>query len=167
MVRDQDDPDCFIIVAGERRKRAFEILGKTTIPSIITSGSIDEIALIENIQRENLHPLDEANAIAKLMENYQYSQIAVAKAIGKSCPTVNELLRLTSLPETIQNECRALDTPKTTLIAISKIEDKEQQLLVWEQAKTYGMTSRIARTKKKNQHLQRLRGNIRTIRKKF
>jgi ParB family chromosome partitioning protein len=149
VVRDQDDQDCFIIVAGERRKRAFEILGKTTIPSIITSGSIDEIALIENIQRENLHPLDEANAIAKLMENYQYSQVAVAKAIGKSRPTVNELLRLTSLPDTIQSVCRALDTPKTTLVAISKIEDKEQQFLVWEQAKTHGMTSRIARAKKK------------------
>jgi ParB-like chromosome segregation protein Spo0J len=83
------------------------------------------------------------------MENYQYSQVAVAKAIGKSRPTVNELLRLTSLPETIQNECRALDTPKTTLVAISKIKDREQQFLVWEQAKTNGMTSRIARAKKK------------------
>jgi ParB family chromosome partitioning protein len=149
VVRDKDEQDCFIIVAGERRKRAFEILGKPTIPSIITSGSIDEIALIENIQRENLHPLDEANAIVRLMENYQYSQVSVAKVIGKSRPTVNELLRLTSLPETIQQECRALDTPKTTLFAISKNEDREQQFLVWEQAKTNGITSRVARAKKK------------------
>ena len=55
-----DDPAKFLIVAGERRYRAWQLLGRETMPAVITAGDPAEIALIENIQRENLHPLDEA-----------------------------------------------------------------------------------------------------------
>src|SRR5687767_6688317 len=72
------DPDPtsegYIIVAGERRYRAHQLLNRTTIPAIITSGDPAEIAVIENLQRENLHPLEEAHALNNLMQKHRYTQ---------------------------------------------------------------------------------------------
>ena len=148
--RDPNNPDGFIVVAGERRFRAFQLLGKQTIPAIMTTGAHDEIALIENIQRENLHPLDEARALANLMQRHGYSQGDVAKVVGKSRPTINELLRLATLPWAIQQECRTSDTPKSTLIEIAKIDTEADQLAAWEHMKRGGLTVRQARATKQS-----------------
>jgi ParB family chromosome partitioning protein len=86
--------DTFILVAGERRYRAHKLLGKTTIAAIVTQGNPDEIALIENLQREDLNPIDAAEALSTMMERYHYSQEELGRAIGKNRVTVNELLRL-------------------------------------------------------------------------
>jgi ParB family transcriptional regulator, chromosome partitioning protein len=144
-----DDPTKFMILAGERRYRAFQLLGRETIPAVITSGDPAEIALIENIQRENLHPLDEARGLAHLMQKHGYTQEEVSRVVAKSRPTVNELLRLTSLPLTIQHECRTFDIPKSTLVAIARADTEEKQQAVWERIKRNGMTVREARTTKK------------------
>jgi ParB family transcriptional regulator, chromosome partitioning protein len=144
-----DNPTKFMILAGERRYRAFQLLGRDTIPAVITSGDPAEIALIENIQRENLHPLDEARGLAHLMQKHGYTQEEVSRVIAKSRPTVNELLRLTTLPLTIQHECRTFDIPKSTLVAIARADTEEKQQAVWERIKRNGMTVREARTTKK------------------
>ena len=151
VTNDPDEPDRFIIVAGERRFRAFQKLGKETIPAIQTSGATDEIALIENIQRENLHPLEEARALANLIEKHGYRQEDVAEVIGKSRPTVNELLRLISLPILIQEECRMFDIPKSTLVALSRMRSEKEQLSAWEEAKQGRMTVRTAKSVQKGQ----------------
>ncbi len=140
-----DDPTKFLIVAGERRYRAWQLLGRETIPAVITAGDPAEIALIENIQRENLHPLDEARGLANLMQKHGYTQEDVSRVVAKSRPSVNELLRLTTLAQTIQQECRTFDIPKSTLVALARVETEEEQLALWRRVKHSGMTVRVAR----------------------
>ncbi len=69
-----ESEDGYTIVAGERRYRALKLLERKTVPALVlTDGSIDELALIENVQREDLHPLEEAEAMAELMERHGYT----------------------------------------------------------------------------------------------
>lgn len=95
------------IVAGERRYRASLLAGMKTIPAIIESFNdkeMNEIALIENIQRENLSPLEEAKAYAEMQKNYNYTQQEIAQKVGKSRSYIANILRLRQLPEKIQQE---------------------------------------------------------------
>ncbi|MBL0690107.1 MAG: ParB/RepB/Spo0J family partition protein [Alphaproteobacteria bacterium] len=92
------------IIAGERRFRASTLIKLETIPSIIKKmddQEIFEIALIENIQRDNLKPLEEARGYKQLMDNYGYTFKKVAEIIGKSRSHINNLVRLLSLPNDI------------------------------------------------------------------
>ena len=90
----------YMIIAGERRWRASKIAGLEFVPCIIknyTEKQIKEIALIENLQREDLNPVEAAKAIKQLMDEYNFTQEIVADRIGKSRPNVTNLLRLLSL----------------------------------------------------------------------
>lgn len=92
--------DRFEIIAGERRWRATQIAGLDTIPAVIRlvgDESAIAMALIENIQRENLNPIEEAMALKRLQEEFTLTQQEVAEAVGKSRTTVTNLLRLMSL----------------------------------------------------------------------
>jgi ParB family chromosome partitioning protein len=132
VVEDHENEGGFIIVAGERRYRAFKLLGKETIPAITTSGNPDEIALIENMQREDLSPIEEAEALEKLMGRHHYKQEDLAKVIGKARTTVVELLSLNKLPEEIKSECRTSDiAPKSVLIEIVRLGKPKDQLKFW------------------------------------
>jgi ParB family chromosome partitioning protein len=128
VVPDPNGGDGFVIVAGERRYRAHQHLGKPTIIAIITKGKSDEITLIENIQREDLSPMDQAEGLASLMEQHEYKQEELAKVVGKPRSTVTELLSLNTLPEDIKYECRTFDVPKSYLVQIvrSKPEERHQ-----------------------------------------
>jgi ParB family transcriptional regulator, chromosome partitioning protein len=128
VVPDPDGGDGYVIVAGERRYRAHQHLGRPTITAIITKGRSDEIALIENIQREDLSPMDQAEGLASLMERHEYKQEELAKVVGKPRSTVTELLSLNTLPEDIKQECRTFDVPKSYLVQIvrSKPEERHQ-----------------------------------------
>ncbi len=96
----------YMIIAGERRYRAAKMAGKTTIPVVIreyTDREIKEISLIENLQREDLNPIEAATAMKQLMDEYHLTQEELAERIGKSRPAVTNTLRLLSLsPEVIQ-----------------------------------------------------------------
>jgi ParB family chromosome partitioning protein len=150
VARDPDASEGFIIVAGERRYRAFQHLRKETIPAIITTGDPAETALIENIQREDLHPLDVARALTRLMQKHGYTQDEVSKVVGKARRTVGELLMLTTLPQPIQEEWRTSAIPKSTLIEIARIDTAQEQLTLWEHVKHGGMTVREARATKRS-----------------
>lgn len=92
------------IVAGERRYRAARIAGLTTIPAIVKDlGQLEqmEAALIENLQREDLNPVEEAQALKALMERYDYTQEKLAKRLGKSRPAIANLLRILNLPPAV------------------------------------------------------------------
>ncbi len=94
----------YMIVAGERRYRACQIAGVTEIPVVIrelTDKETMEIALIENLQRENLNPIEEAKGYRSLMDDYGLTQEQVSEAIGKSRPAVANSLRLLNLPDEI------------------------------------------------------------------
>lgn len=96
--------DRYVIIAGERRWRASRIAGLKTIPCIIkdyTEQEISEIAIIENLQREDLNPIESAKAIKNLINQYNLTQDEVADKIGKSRPAVANTLRLLSLPASI------------------------------------------------------------------
>jgi ParB family chromosome partitioning protein len=120
-----------MIVAGERRYRAHQQLAKPTIVAIITKGKPDEIALIENMQREDLSPIDQAEGLANMMTKHGYKQEDLAKVVGKSRVTVTELLSLNDLPDDIKRECRTFDIPKSVLVQIVRVGKPEEQLRFW------------------------------------
>lgn len=99
-------PYLYEIVAGERRFRASKMAGLSEIPALVKSlddANAMEIALIENVQRENLNPIEEASAYKNLMECCDYELPDVARLIGKSESYIRNMLRLTSLPDSVQN----------------------------------------------------------------
>jgi ParB family transcriptional regulator, chromosome partitioning protein len=150
-VKEAGDGDTYLLVAGERRFRAHQLLGKKTIFSIVTQGNPDEIALIENLQREDLNPIDEAEALARMMDRYSYTQEELGKIIGKSQNTVSEFLRMNTLPTVIKEEYRTFDTvPKSTLVAIARQETEEAKLAIWEEVKRGNVSVSIVRQAKKH-----------------
>lgn len=93
------------LIAGERRVRASRLAGKTTIPAIVRQLDEErmiEIAVVENLQREDLSPLEEAEAYHVLMEKLNLTQVQVAERIGKSRPYIANYLRLLSLPDQVK-----------------------------------------------------------------
>jgi ParB-like chromosome segregation protein Spo0J len=111
---------------------------------IVDETNADEIAIIENMQRENLKPLEEAEAVELLIKNHNYTQDDAAKILGKSRSSITELLGLLRLPETIRIECRTVDIPKSTLLAIARM-DVEGQAAAFEAAKSGSMSVRTAK----------------------
>lgn len=94
----------YMIIAGERRFRASKKAGLTTIPAIVrdyTEQQVKEISLIENLQREDLNPIETAVAIKQLMDEYKYTQEEVADRIGKSRPAIANTLRLLTLSQPV------------------------------------------------------------------
>ena len=105
VVRHTDDH--YQIIAGERRWRAAQKAGLKEVPVVIQDVSEDwalEMALIENIQREDLNPIEEAEAYRHLMSNFDLSQEEVARRVGRERPTVANALRLLRLPREIQQD---------------------------------------------------------------
>ena len=105
LVRSVANKNSYEIVAGERRWRAAQIAGLHDIPVIIKDVSDNEamcLALIENIQREDLNPLEEAGALERLINEFEMTHDAVADAVGRSRPAVSNLLRLLELDDSVK-----------------------------------------------------------------
>ena len=99
------DKDRYEIIAGERRWRASQLAGLATIPVIVRDVPDEAaiaLALIENIQRENLNPIEEAAALQRLQTEFELTQSQVAEAVGKSRSTITNLLRLLGLAEDVK-----------------------------------------------------------------
>ena len=127
--------DGYVIVSGERRFRAFQRLGRRTIPAILTDAQrLDEIALIENLQREDLAPLEEAEALGRMKDRYGYTHDQLAAVVGKARSTVTNLLRLLALPERIRRECSTSNIGRSVLLELASLEPKEQ-LRRWQQVR--------------------------------
>lgn len=97
------------IVAGERRWRASRLAGLTEVPAVVrelTDSETMEIALVENLQREDLDPVEEAEGIAQLIETYSLTQEEAARKLGKSRPAVANALRLLNLPAQVREMLR-------------------------------------------------------------
>lgn len=127
----------YIIVAGERRWRAAKLAGLREIDVKVHDGDdYRSIALIENLQREDLTPVEEASAVRDLIEqDPAINQSNVWQIIGKPRQTVNQLLKINTLPTLIKDESIGLEVPKTILIELSQLNDEELQLRLWEVAK--------------------------------
>lgn len=127
------DSGGYQIVAGERRWRACRMLGMSEVPAIIrefTDFETAQIALIENIQREDLNPIEEAAAYRTLMDEYSMTQEQLSKAVGKSRSAIANSVRLLNLPEPIIEmlKKRELSTGQAKAIAAADSEDKMIEL---------------------------------------
>ena len=101
-----DDKGKYMIIAGERRYRASKLARKSDIPAVIKDipmKDIMEIALIENLQREEVNPIEEALAYRSLIKNYEVTQEEISEAVGKSRPHITNTLRLLNLPQKIMD----------------------------------------------------------------
>ncbi|WP_258361123.1 ParB/RepB/Spo0J family partition protein [Moorella sulfitireducens (nom. illeg.)] len=135
------------LIAGERRLRACKIAGLKEIPAIIKeldARETAEIALIENLQREDLNPLEEAEAYRSLINEYNLTQEEIAHRVGKSRPVIANALRLLQLPAEIQEMVRegALSSGHARIIL--SLKDREQQLLLAKKIIAEGMAVREA-----------------------
>jgi len=122
----------YVIVAGERRWRAAKIAGLKTIPVVVkdlSSREVMEIALIENLQREDLNPIEEAEAYQKLMEEYNLTQEEVAKVVGKSRAAIANSVRLLGLTKEIKemlSDGRLTSGHARTLVTIADAEKQNE-----------------------------------------
>jgi ParB family chromosome partitioning protein len=124
-------PHGYMLIAGERRWRAAKQLGLKEIPAIVrhTDGaSTLEIALIENIQREDLNPIEKAKGFEELITRFGFTQEQVAKAIGKDRSSVTNYLRLLDLPQEIQDNVSRGTLSMGHARAILAIQDEETQI---------------------------------------
>ena len=106
LVLNPDDKGKYMIIAGERRYRASKLARKSDIPAVIKDipmKDIMEIALIENLQREELNPIEEALAYRSLIKNYEVTQEEISEAVRKSRPHITNTLRLLNLPQKIMD----------------------------------------------------------------
>ena len=122
------------LLAGERRFRAAQLAGLDKLPALIrTTDDPLEVALIENLQREDLSPLEEAEGLALLIDRHGYSHREVAELLGKSRPYVSNTLALTRLPEAVKADLRR-DGPAVSrelLMGVARQEDPDAALALW------------------------------------
>lgn len=116
-----EEQDTLVVVAGERRVMAARNAGRTTIPALFIDGNYAEIALIENLQRQDLTPIEEAEGLQALKVEHNYTQEELAAIIGKAQNTLSEILSLTKLPQEVRDDCRGdRRISKNILIEIAK-----------------------------------------------
>ncbi|MCI7617812.1 MAG: ParB/RepB/Spo0J family partition protein [Firmicutes bacterium] len=133
------------IVAGERRWRAARKIGIKEIPAIVRELSDEEnmlLAIIENMQREDLDPIEEAEGISQMIETYGLSQEQVSKSLGKSRPYITNQLRLLKLPEEIRKMVSDGRLSSGHVRALITIDDEEKQIKLAVQAVEQGMSVR-------------------------
>jgi ParB family chromosome partitioning protein len=128
-------PTGYELVVGERRFRASQLAGLEKVPAIIKESMVDqtklEVALIENIQRQELNPIEEAQAYERLMKTFNLTQEEVAKKVGKSRPAVANTVRLLNLPAEIQRgviEGKVMEGHARALLGLN---DPEKMLLMY------------------------------------
>ena len=123
------------LIAGERRLRAAKLAGLTEVPTHVLEIEDDvemmEMALIENIQRENLNVVEEAEAYAMLNSNYKLSHTAIAKAVGKSRANISNMLRLLKLPAEVIESLRKNEISAGHARALLGLKKTSQMLLLW------------------------------------
>ena len=133
------------IIAGERRVKASQLAGLEEIPAIIrdfNDTEMMEIALLENLQRENLNAIEESNAYKKLIETLAITQEELAKRLGKSRSHITNMLGLLTLPEEIQELINEKKLTMGHARVLSKLESKEQQKELSEKVITEGLSVR-------------------------
>ncbi len=139
------DAGRYTIIAGERRWRASRIAGLETIPAIVREWDDikrQEAALIENIQREDLNPIEEAQGVHALMDECALTQEAVAERLGRSRPAIANLLRLLTLPERIQNAVIEGTISAGHARVLAGIESREQQANLFAKTLQFGWSVR-------------------------
>jgi len=143
----------WMIIAGERRWRSAQSAGLEEVPCIemdVDDAEVAEIALIENMQRKDLTPWEEADGLRALCERFGYTHEEVARKVGKSRSTVTEALSIAAIPASIREICRACEiTSKSLLLQIVRQPDDESMRSMAEQIAAEGLTRDGARRARK------------------
>jgi ParB family transcriptional regulator, chromosome partitioning protein len=125
-----------IVAAGERRVEAAKKAGLTTIPALFVEGNHAEIALMENLFRQDLTPVEEAEVLDRLLKEQSYTHEQIAGMIGKARNTLTEILSLNRLPQAVRDECRSTTTTaRKTLIEIARKKQDRSMITAWNQYK--------------------------------
>jgi ParB family transcriptional regulator, chromosome partitioning protein len=144
----------WMIIAGERRWRAAREAGVREVPCIemdVDDRAVAEIALIENMQRKDLTPWEEADGLRALCERFGYTHEEVARKVGKSRSSVTEALSISSIPEDVRERCRRADiSAKTLLLEIVRQPDDESMRRLTEEITLRGMTRDDARASRRS-----------------
>jgi len=133
------------LVAGERRWRAAKKAGLSLIPAIVKDFSDEEsleIALIENLQREDLNPMDEADAYVMLSSEFKLTQADIAKKVGKDRSTVANMMRLIELPKDIQHSVRKGHISAGHARALLALKSAAEQIAMWKEIIKNNLTVR-------------------------
>lgn len=124
----------FELIVGERRLRAAKILNLDSVPVIVRQAVEQEkleLALIENLQRENLNPIEMALAYRKLIDEFNLTQEEVAERVGKARPTITNALRLLNLPDEIQQAIMAGKLTENHAKVIAGLDSQEKQIILF------------------------------------
>lgn len=145
----------FEIIAGERRFRAAQLAGRTRIPAIVRETSDSDalaIALIENIQREDLNPIETAAAYRQLMEEFDLTQSELARQVGKAQPSIANALRLLRLSPEIQDSIRSGRLSEEHGKALLSVTDESKRRGLWLAVLAQRLT--VLETRKKGQAIE-------------
>ncbi|MDP8265327.1 MAG: ParB/RepB/Spo0J family partition protein [Candidatus Aceula meridiana] len=143
LVRQKEDG--YELIAGERRLRAAETLNIEKVPVIIKNATDQEalvLALVENIQREELNPIEEAQAFKRLVEEFNLTQDVVAQSVGKDRTTITNILRLLSLPAEIQQSISTGTFSMGHARTLLAIKDLSKQKALWKKTINNGLSVR-------------------------
>jgi len=137
--------DGFEVVAGERRWRAAEAAGMRTVPAVVrplSDREALELALVENLQREDLGPLERARAYRRLLDDFGMTQEQVAERVGKSQPSVANSLRLLQLPPQVQTSLELGRIAEGHARALLAASSQAAMLKIWEKVERRGLSVR-------------------------
>ena len=141
----QTEDERYQIIAGERRFRASQLAGKETIPAYIITANDEstmEMALVENIQREDLNALEIALAYQKLIEQNNFSQEQLSKRVGKGRATIANFLRLLKLPAPVQMALKEKQIDMGHARALLSLDDPKQQIKLFNEIQKNGYSVR-------------------------
>lgn len=150
LVKTTEAPGDYMLVAGERRWRAFQLLGRTTIPAIITEGRAEEIALIENVQRVDLDAVDLARNVKHLMNTHGYRMLDIGAMLGCAEAEVSRRLSVLRLPSDILDDYRRNPSrvSRSAMAELATLDDPDRIRALWRQA-VQGLTVKELRVEKK------------------
>jgi ParB family chromosome partitioning protein len=173
----------FELIAGERRLRAAIEVGLDKLPAYVmeveTKEEMLELAIVENVQRERLNPIEQANAYQRLLKECKLTQDEIAQKIGKDRSTITNMLRLLRLPKQIQKSVEEGIISVGHARTLLALEDKEQQLQLWGKIVKNDISVRkleklvkevseikpkpSIKTKKKSVHILKIEDNLRDV----
>ena len=149
LVRYTEEEEKYEIIAGERRYQAATIAGLRKVPCIevdVDNRGMLEISLVENLQRKDLTPFEEAGAIKRLSDQFRYTHEEIARKLGKSRTVITEVLSLNRIPEEVQERCRQADImSKSMLLQIVRQDTPEEMHHLVDKITGEGLTREEAR----------------------
>ena len=146
--------DCFKILSGERRYRAAKMVGLKKLPCIVKDTDEKKrllIQLVANLQREDISALEECSGIRALIEQFEYTQVHVAKLLNKSKSYISQILGLKRLDPSVRERVQTSELPKEIQIQASKEKDPQKQMEILQKASVEGKTVRQIRAGNKPQ----------------